>query len=252
MNRKLNIDLNCDMGESFGSWKIGDDKQIMPYVSSVNIACGFHAGDPTTMMHTIALALKHGVHIGAHPGYHDLEGFGRRVIPMEAKEIYNLMIYQLGAIIACAKVQGAKLNHVKPHGALYNLAAKNVQTAEAIVDAIYDVDPSLILYGLSGSELVLAANRKGLTAFNEVFADRTYQNDGTLTSRSKENAVFKDPQQGVEQVIHILKTGQVISVEGVSIPIVADTICIHGDHEGSLEFAKNINNALKEHQIAIR
>src|SRR5690606_10306735 len=252
MKAKKLIDLNCDMGESFGSWTMGNDAAIMPYVSSVNIACGFHAGDPIIMMNTIDLAIPHGVNIGAHPGYPDLAGFGRRHLFMSPKEVYAAVLYQIGALSAIARARGAELHHVKPHGALYNLAAKDRVYAEAIADAIYAFDSSLILYGLSGSELTRAGKEKGLSVFHEVFADRTYQADASLTPRTEPNAILKTPEEAVDQIIRILQTGEVITRSGHAIPIEADSICIHGDHEGAAEFAKQIYQQLTDFDISIR
>lgn len=252
MSSQFSVDLNCDLGEGFGSWITGNDEAILPYVSSANIACGFHAGDPSIMMKTIALALKHQVAIGAHPGFADLAGFGRREIHVSPKEVYALMVYQIGAISACASVQGGVLRHVKPHGALYNMAARDAALADAIAHAVYDVDPTLILYGLSGSEFIHAGQKKGLTIYQEVFADRTYQWDGTLTPRNQENAIIADHAQAVEQVIQMVKYGKVTSLQGVDVPIQADTICLHGDNLEAVHFAKEIYQALSDHNIAIR
>ncbi|MEZ0451986.1 5-oxoprolinase subunit PxpA [Sphingobacterium thalpophilum] len=249
MNNQLTVDLNCDLGESFGSWVMGDDKAILPYVSSVNIACGFHAGDPATMMNTLALAKQHGVSVGAHPGFQDLAGFGRREMQVTAREVYNLVVYQIGALASCAHVQTLNLHHVKPHGALYNMAARRPDLAEAIAQAVYDLDPALILYGLSGSELIRAGRSKGLKVYNEVFADRTYQQDGTLTPRSQEDALIRDPEQAASQVINMVKDGKVTSLQGVTVDIQADTICLHGDNATAIQFAKTIHQRLKEYDI---
>lgn len=252
MNKPLTVDLNCDMGESFGAWKMGDDEAILPYVSAVNIACGFHAGDPATMMKTVRLALKYKVKIGAHPGLPDLVGFGRREMQLTAQEVYELVVYQVGALAACAKVQGSALHHVKPHGALYNMAAKKSELANAITAAIYDIDPGLVLYGLSGSELIKAGKTKGLKVYSEVFADRTYQQDGTLTARSDKHALIHDPKLAAEQVVGMIKTGKVTSLQGTAVDIQADTICLHGDSKEAVQFAMTINQVLKDHHILIR
>nr|WP_288812706.1 5-oxoprolinase subunit PxpA [uncultured Sphingobacterium sp.] len=252
MNKPLTVDLNCDMGESLGAWKMGDDEAILPYVSAVNIACGFHAGDPATMMRTVRLALKYKVKIGAHPGLPDLVGFGRREMQLTAQEVYELVVYQVGALAACAKVQGSALHHVKPHGALYNMAAQKSELADAIATAMYDIDPALILYGLSGSELIKAGKTKGLKVYSEVFADRTYQQDGTLTARSDKHALIHDPKLAAEQVVHMIKTGKVISLQGTAVDIQADTICLHGDSKEAVQFAMIINQTLKDNHILIR
>lgn len=252
MNKQLTIDLNCDMGESFGAWTIGNDEAILPYVSAANIACGFHAGDPSTMMKTIQLALRYHVKIGAHPGFQDLVGFGRREIQATAKEVYELVVYQVGALAACAKVQQTTLKHVKPHGALYNMAARKPELADAIAAAVYAIDPSLILYGLSGSELIKAGRNKGLNVYSEVFADRTYQEDGTLTARSDKNALIHNPEQAAQQVLHMIRTGKVISLQGTEVDIQADTVCLHGDRPEAVQFARTIHQTLKDQAIRIR
>jgi len=252
MKKQLTIDLNCDMGESFGPWKMGDDEAVLPYVSAVNIACGFHAGDPSTMMKTIQLALKYKVKIGAHPGFQDLVGFGRREMQLTAREVYALVVYQVGALAACAKVQQTTLQHVKPHGALYNMAARKPELADAIAAAVYDIDPRLVLYGLSGSELIRAGRAKGLNVYREVFADRTYQQDGTLTPRSDKHALIHDPKQAAEQVVGMIKTGKVVSLQGTTVDIQADTICLHGDGEEAVQFVRTVNQTLKDNQILIR
>lgn len=252
MKKQLTIDLNCDMGESFGPWKMGDDEAVLPYLSAVNIACGFHAGDPSTMIKTIQLALKYKVKIGAHPGFQDLVGFGRREMQLTAREVYALVVYQVGALAACAKVQQTTLQHVKPHGALYNMAARKPELADAIAAAVYDIDPRLVLYGLSGSELIRAGRAKGLNVYREVFADRTYQQDGTLTPRSDKHALIHDPKQAAEQVVGMIKTGKVVSLQGTTVDIQADTICLHGDGEEAVQFVRTVNQTLKDNQILIR
>jgi UPF0271 protein len=246
------IDINCDMGESFGQYRLGRDEEILNYVSSANIACGFHAGDPSTMKKTVRLALSKGVGIGAHPGFQDLIGFGRREMRVSPEEAYDLVIYQIGALYAFTKAEGGKLQHVKPHGALFNMAAKDVSLSEAISEAVYDVDPELILFGLSGGELVKAAKRIGLRTASEVFSDRTYQADGTLTSRAEANALIIDSTKAIHQVVRMVKEQRVTSVQGEEITIKADTVCIHGDGENALEFAKQISETLKREDIEIQ
>lgn len=252
MISKQYIDINCDLGEGFGAWQMGNDEAIMPFVSSVNIACGFHAGDPSTMMKTIQLAQKYQVHIGAHPGFPDLVGFGRRNMQLSPQEVYDIVIYQIGALQACAHAQGTKLHHVKPHGALYNMAANSTSLAAAIAEAIYAIEPNLILYGLAGSQLISAGKEKELRVYNEIFADRTYQNDGSLTPRSQQNAIITNSAEAIEQVLQIIETGHVTSLEGNQIPLSADTICIHGDHADSVLFAKSLAKALARKNIQIR
>ncbi|WP_353853795.1 5-oxoprolinase subunit PxpA [Bacillus sp. Bos-x628] len=246
------VDLNCDLGESFGPYKIGADEQILEYVTSANIACGFHAGDPTVMRKTVRLALEKGVQIGAHPGFQDLVGFGRRPMAISPEEAYDLVIYQIGALSAFIKAEGGTMQHVKPHGALYNMAAENTELSESIAKAVYDVDPKLVLFGLSGSELALAGERIGLQVAHEVFSDRTYQADGTLTSRRKSNALIEEDEIAVHQVIRLVKEGQVHTVQGKDIKLKADTVCIHGDGSHALQFAKTITAKLKEANIQIK
>jgi UPF0271 protein len=248
----LEIDLNCDMGEAFGNYPMPNDLVLMDYISSANIACGFHAGDPSVMQQTVNLALAKGVAIGAHPGMPDLQGFGRREINVTANEVYQLTLYQIGALAAFCKVAGARLNHVKPHGALYNMAAKDAKLAQAIVQAVADFDPSLRLYALAGSEMIGAAEAIGLKCAAEVFADRTYQDNGLLTPRSATNAVITDQKQAIAQVLQMVKAQKVISVNQKEITIKADTLCLHGDGVHAVEFAKIITESLTSHGVSIK
>ena len=245
------VDINCDMGESFGAYTLGNDEEILNYVTSANIACGFHAGDPKTMRITVQKALEKNVGIGAHPGLPDLMGFGRREMNISPEEAYDLVIYQIGALYAFVKAEGGNLQHVKPHGALYNMAAKNSTLAEAIAKAVYDVNPELILFGLAGSELIKAGKKIGLKTASEVFADRTYQEDGTLTSRRFSNAIITDEDKATKQVIRMVKEGKVKSLQGRDVSIQADTICIHGDGEKAVEFSKTISEYLKNNGIIL-
>jgi 5-oxoprolinase (ATP-hydrolysing) subunit A len=245
------IDLNCDLGESYGAYTIGADDKVLRFITSANIACGYHAGDPSVMARTVKQAYEQGVSIGAHPGLPDLNGFGRRMMHISQQEAYDLTLYQLGALHAFCRVSKARLNHVKPHGALYNMAAKDEELAEAIASAVYHFDPSLILYGLSGSELIHAGNRIGLQTASEVFADRTYEEDGSLTPRSKPNAVIHDLKQAEEQVIQIIKHGTVTTSSGELIKIKADTICVHGDSPSALSFVKQLNSRLQNENIIV-
>ncbi|MCU9593372.1 LamB/YcsF family protein [Caldibacillus thermolactis] len=245
------VDINCDMGESFGSYKLGRDEEILDYVTSANIACGFHAGDPSTMKRTVQMALEKNVGIGAHPGVQDLVGFGRREINLSPEEAYDIVVYQIGALYAFVKSEGGKIQHVKPHGALFNMAAKDAQLAEAIAEAVYKVDPEMILFGLAGSELVKAGKKIGLRTANEVFSDRTYQQDGSLTSRREKNALITDHTIAVQQVIRMVKEGKVQSLQGVDVAIQADTICIHGDGINALDFAKYITKSLEDADIKV-
>ncbi|WNC17427.1 5-oxoprolinase subunit PxpA [Brevibacillus brevis] len=239
------VDINCDMGESFGAYRLGNDEEILSYISSANIACGFHAGDPATMRKTVRMALEKGVAIGAHPGLPDLVGFGRRNMDIDPQEAYDIVVYQVGALQAFVKAEGGSMQHVKPHGALYNMAATRPALAEAIAEAIYKVNPSLILYGLAGSELTRAGARIGLRTAHEVFADRTYQEDGTLTPRSQPDAMITEQSQSLAQVIRMVTEGRVLSLQGVDVPIQADTVCIHGDGAHALEFARSIHAAFE-------
>ena len=246
------IDINCDMGEAFGNYAMPNDALLFKYISSANIACGFHAGDPAVMQDSVALAVQNNVAIGAHPGLQDLQGFGRREMKISPKEAYQITLYQMGALSAFVKAAKAKLNHVKPHGALYNMAAKDVTLAQAIVDAVYDFDPHLILYGLAGSELINAATQKGLKSAGEVFADRTYQDDGSLTPRSQPNALITNEKKSLTQVLMMVNKQQVISANEKIISLKADTLCIHGDGEHALEFAKTIHHTLTNNGITIK
>ncbi|QNF33936.1 LamB/YcsF family protein [Adhaeribacter swui] len=252
MSKPLLVDLNCDAGESFGAYQIGNDEAILPYVSSVNIACGFHAGDPAVMKKTVHLALQQGVAIGAHPGLPDLVGFGRRELAISPEEAYDLTVYQVGALAGFVKAAGGVLHHVKPHGALYNMAAVNLPLAEAIVEAVHQLEPKAFLYGLAGSYLTQAAQKRGLPAANEVFADRTYQPNGTLTPRRQPNALITDEQQALNQVVQMIKTNTVIALDGTQVAIHADTICIHGDGAQAVAFARKITQKLREEKITIR
>lgn len=245
------VDLNVDMGESFGAYTIGHDEEILDYVTSTNVACGFHAGDPKTMRKTVRMALEKNVGIGVHPGLQDLIGFGRRNMDITPQEAYDLVVYQIGALSAFVKAEGGQLQHVKPHGALFNMAAKSPSLSEAIAEAVYKVDPDLILFGLAGSELIKAGQKAGLRTASEVFSDRTYQEDGSLTSRREPNALIKDKDVAVRQVIRMVREGKVRTVQGTDISIKANTICIHGDGEHAVELAKYIRKALEEADISV-
>jgi 5-oxoprolinase (ATP-hydrolysing) subunit A len=245
------VDLNCDLGESYGLFKIGNDSEVLKHITSANIACGYHAGDHNVMMDSVKLAKAHGVRIGAHPGFPDLHGFGRREMKMSAQEIYNLTIYQIGALSAIAKVCGTNVVHVKPHGALYNMAAKDKAIADAVAAAVADVNPALVLFGLAGSSLVKAGEEKGLQVAQEVFADRTYQPDGSLTPRSQSNAMIHDPDLAISRVIRMIREGKVEAVDGTDIEIKADTVCIHGDEPQALDFAVKLKQALNAEGIKV-
>jgi UPF0271 protein len=246
------IDLNCDMGESFGPWLMGRDAELMEHVTSVNIACGFHAGDPTTIRKTVEVAIDKGVAIGAHPGYPDLQGFGRRNMSMQANEIYDIVLYQVAALRGICESLGGKLHHVKPHGALYNQAAKNAEMAAAIVKGVRAIDPGLIFYGASGSELISEAEKYGLVTASEVFADRTYQPDGSLTPRTNPDALITDENASIAQATQMVSDGSVTALSGENVLVRADTICIHGDGEHALEFALALRKAFAERGITVR
>ena len=245
------VDLNSDLGESFGAYTLGMDERILEVISSANIACGFHAGDPEVMQRTVSLALKNKVAIGAHPGLPDLVGFGRRNIAITPKEAYAMMVYQIGALHAFVKAEGAKMQHVKAHGALYNMAAADEKLAEAVAEAIYKVDGELILFGLSGSWMIKKAQRIGLRVAEEVFADRTYQKDGSLTPRKQPGAMITNEEDSLAQVLGMVKNAAVRSVQGDVVPIKADTICVHGDGEHALMFSKRIKERLIAEGVAV-
>lgn len=245
------IDLNCDMGESFGIWKMGDDAAILPYVTSVNIACGFHAGDPSSMRKTVRNALQHGVALGAHPGLPDRVGFGRRAMAISPQEAYDLVVVQVGALAAVAASQNARLHHVKAHGALYNMAANQEDIAKAIAAAVRDVDDRLVLYALANSVQVQAGREAGLTVAEEVFADRTYQDNGLLTSRNEDGAMITDIDIALAQVLQMVQRGTVTSLTGRSVALKPDTLCLHGDQPGAVEFARHIRDALQREGIEV-
>jgi UPF0271 protein len=239
------------MGESFGRYALGDDEAIMQYVSSVNIACGFHAGDPDVMRRTVDLAVKNKIAIGAHPGFPDLQGFGRRDLKMSAEEIYNSVLYQVGALQAFAVAAGTTLSHVKPHGALYNMAAKNLTIANSIAQAVKDIGGTIKLVGLSGSALVDAGRNAGLKTLSEVFADRKYTDVGSLVSREKQNAMIENAEEAASQVLRMVTEGTVVSENGKAIAVDAQTVCIHGDGKNALSFVKKIHEVLTSHNVSI-
>lgn len=245
------IDINCDMGESFGTYSFGKDAELMQYISSANIACGFHAGDFSVMADTVQLAKKQGVTIGAHPGFPDLQGFGRRKMDVSPREVYHMVGYQIGALHAIAKSYQVALHHVKPHGALYNMAAADKLLADAIATAVADFDSNLILYGLSNSALVARGRALGLEVWQESFADRSYQQDGTLTPRSQSNACYTDTSSVIEQVLSLVRRGRVKTVNGEQLAIETNTLCIHGDGTHAVEFAQAIHSALSNAEIQI-
>lgn len=248
----LSIDLNCDMGESFGAWSMGQDADILPLITSANIACGFHAGDPGTMRTTVATAIGHGVALGAHPGLPDLVGFGRRNMAITPQQAYDMVVVQVGAMAATAASQGARLHHVKAHGALYNMAVVDPHLARALAQAVHDVDPTLVFYALASSDMARIAGEVGLCVAHEVFADRTYQPDGSLTPRSRPDAMIEDPQVSIRQVLRMVQEGRVTAVDGTEVEVRADTLCIHGDQPGAVVFAQTIRKAFEEAGIEVK
>lgn len=230
----------------------GNDAELMRYISSANIACGFHAGDADTMRLTVDLAIENDVAIGAHPGYRDRENFGRTSMQLSASEVRDLVTEQIAALNEIAKAAGGRLTHVKPHGALYNQSARDAELAAAIAEAVADYDSDLVLFGLSGSVSIDEAKKCGIRTASEVFADRTYQTDGSLTPRSEQNALISDSDTAVTQVLDMIKYGRVRSVDAIMVHIVADTVCIHGDGEHAVAFAKTINRNLAANGIAIK
>lgn len=240
------VDLNADLGEG-----CAHDEALLQLVSSANIACGFHAGDAQTMQQSVRWALKYGVAIGAHPGFPDRENFGRTAMQLPAETVYAQVVYQLGALAAITRVQGGKMVHVKPHGMLYNQAATDAVLADAIARAVYDVDPALRLVGLAGSELIRAGERLGLTTREEVFADRRYQHNGTLVPRSQPDAMIESDELALDQTLAMVQQKKVLSREGVWVPVNADTVCLHGDGEHALTFARRLRAAFNEQAIQV-
>lgn len=240
----MRIDLNADLGESFGPWPMGQDEALMASITSANVACGFHAGDPGVMRRTIGLASRHGVAIGAHPGFPDLVGFGRRELQASPEEVEDLVLYQLSALAGMAAAAGVRLQHVKAHGALYNMAVRQRPLADAIARATAAFDSSLILFGLPGSELLRAGEAAGLRVAAEAFADRAYDPDGSLASRRRPGSVIHDPADVVARVIRMVTAGAVVATDGSTIALRADTLCLHGDTPGSAALARQIRSAL--------
>ena len=248
----MNIDLNCDLGESFGAWEMGNDAAMIDLATSVNIACGFHAGDADTMRKTVKLAKARHVSIGAHPGYRDLHGFGRRPIAgLSSAEIENMVAYQIGALQAVAALEGYEVTHVKAHGALSNVGCEDDMTARAIAAAIRAVDRNLVFVVLANSRLVAAGEAAGLPLAHEVFADRAYEDDSTLVSRRKPGAVLHDPAVIAQRVVRMVGDGAVVSASGKTIKMRMDTVCIHGDNPSAVEIARGVRDALKAAGIGI-
>jgi UPF0271 protein len=249
------IDLNSDVGESFGTYKLGMDEDLIPLISSANIACGFHAGDPAVMRQTVALALKHGVGLGAHPGLPDLVGFGRRNMDVTPVEIKDFVTYQIGALQAVAGLQGGRLQHVKPHGALYNMAVKNPAIWDAVAEVMARLDERLILFVLAGSgrrELEAVGRRRGIRIAFEFFADRAYNPDGSLVSRQLPGAVIHDDDVVAAKVLKLVKEGKVKTIEGSEIELTAETICVHGDNPKALALVNKIRKTLEAAGVAVK
>lgn len=248
------IDLNSDVGESFGNYKLGLDEEVIPLISSANVACGFHAGDPAVMKRTVATARKNGVAVGAHPGFPDLIGFGRRAMDASLEEIHDYVLYQVGALQGMAKAQNLKLQHVKPHGALYNMAVQNNDIWDAVARAIAALDPSLILFVLAGSnrkDLEAIGARHGVRVAFEFFGDRAYNTDGSLVSRKEPGAVIHDHEAVAEKVLKMVKEGRVVCKDGSEIDMAADTICVHGDNPSALALVNNIRQSLESAGVEV-
>lgn len=245
------IDFNCDVGESFGDWRMGDDAALIPLASSANIACGFHAGDPLHMRAAVALCVRHGVAIGAHPGWPDLQGYGRRALAASAEETYAYVLYQIGALHAFVQAAGARLHHVKPHGALYNQAARDPTLADAVARAVRDFDPGLKLYALAGSALIEAGRALDVQVVGEAFAERAYEADGSLTPRSLPGAVLHDYAAAEAQVLGLLARGEVLARSGEVVRVEADTLCLHGDRADAVDFAKRLRASLAAARCAV-
>ncbi len=247
----MKIDINCDMGESFGRYTLGLDSEIISLISSANIACGFHAGDSGVMRKTVQLAVEHGVGIGAHPGYPDLAGFGRRNMNLSTGELCDTIIYQVGALMGFAQVFDARVQHIKPHGAMYNMAAKDESMSRTIADALLTLDEHLILFGLSGSAMLKIARDMGVKIAREVFADRAYNEDGSLVSRKQPGALITDSSEVADRVLKMVKEKKITAITGTEIDLDLDTICVHGDTAGAVEHVRRITKLLKQEGIDI-
>ena len=247
----MKIDINCDMGESYGAWKMGDDAAVMPYITSANIACGFHGGDPATIRTTVKLAVAHGVAVGAHPSLPDLQGFGRRAMKISAQDMYDLVVYQAGAVEAFARAAGVRLHHVKCHGALYNMAANDEALSDAMARAVKDLGSGVVLYALSNSGMMRTAQKQGVRVAGEVFADRGYADDGTLEPRGRPGAMIEDANLAAARAFEMVEKRYVTSLSGKPIPVSPDTLCVHGDQPGAVSFAKAIRKLFSERGVAV-
>jgi 5-oxoprolinase (ATP-hydrolysing) subunit A len=244
------IDINCDMGESYGAWTMGADAEVMPHISSANIACGFHGGDPATIRKTVRLAVDNGVAVGAHPSLPDIQGFGRRAMKISPQDMYDLVVYQAGAVEGFARAAGTKLHHIKCHGALYNMAAMDEALSEAMARAARDLG-NVMIYALSNSRMISMVKKLGVPVAGEVFADRGYSDDGTLAPRDKPGGMIEDAAKSVKQALAMVEEGYVTSLSGKRVPVAADTMCLHGDQPGAASFAKALRKAFSERSISV-
>lgn len=247
----MRIDLNSDVGESFGQWRLGDDEAILGLVTSANVACGFHAGDPTTLRRCCDTAVREGVRVGAQVGYRDLAGFGRRFIDMDPAELADDVIYQIGALEAMARAAGTRVSYVKPHGALYNAVVHHEEQARAVVEAVTAYDATLPLLGLPGSVLLEHAEEAGLTVVREAFADRGYTPEGTLVPRREAGALLEDADEVAARVVRLVTDGVIVAVDGSEVPVRADSVCLHGDTPGAVGMARAVRAALERAGVAV-
>jgi UPF0271 protein len=245
------VDLNSDVGESFGRWELGDDEQVLQVVTSANVACGFHAGDASTLRRCCETAARHGVVVGAQVGYRDLAGFGRRFIDYDVGELADDVTYQIGALEALARVAGTRVAYVKPHGALYNATVHHDAQARAVVAAVRAYDPSLPVLGLPGSRLLAAAEEAGLRAVREAFADRAYTPEGTLVARTEPGSVLSDPDEVAARVVRLVTDGTLVAVDGSTVRVEADSVCVHGDSPGAVAMAAAVRDALAAQGVAL-
>lgn len=252
MASALSIDLNSDVGESFGPWRMGVDEGVMGSITSANVACGYHAGDPGVMRETVRRARAHGVRVGAHPGFPDLGGFGRRELKMSPRDVEDMVLYQIGALAAVAAAEGVRLSHVKAHGALYNMAAKDRALADAIARAVRAFDPALVLFGLPSSEILRAGEAAGLRVASEGFADRAYEPDGSLTPRTLGGSVIHDPREVVTRSLLMVREGRVVARDGTALGIRVDTLCTHGDTPGADELTRLLREGLERAGVQVR
>ena len=249
--QKQSIDLNADMGEGFGPWQMGDDAALMPFITSANVACGFHAGDPATIAATVALAVRHGTAIGAHPGLPDLQGFGRRSMQVTEEQVYQMTLYQAGAVRAFAEAAGGRLHHLKAHGALYNMAALDAALSRGLARAVKALGDGVQMYVLAGSLMETVARDLGLDVRCEVFGDRRYMPDGTLAPRTRPDALITDEAESVAQVLRMVREGRLIAVDGTAVDVRADTVCIHGDKPTAVPFVRALRQALADVSVAV-